>query len=147
MSYFISLSSHSTYLIENRLLNYDSHFCHCLAFWSYLRTYLRSWVLPEKLPIMQPFRKFPEILRNPKVHHRVHKSPPLVPILSQFDSDHTIPSYLSKIHLNIVQPPTSWVFLVVSFLLAFPPISYMHSPSPPFVLHALPISSSFTWSF
>jgi hypothetical protein len=33
------------------------------------------------------------------------------------------------------------VFLVVYFLLAFPPISYMHSPSPPFVLHALPISS------
>jgi hypothetical protein len=34
------------------------------------------------------------------------------------------------------------VFLVVSFLLAFPPISYMHSSSPPFFLHALPISSS-----
>jgi hypothetical protein len=34
---------------------------------------------------------------------------------------------------------------VVSFLLAFPPISYMHSQSPPFVLHALPISSSLTW--
>jgi hypothetical protein len=34
------------------------------------------------------------------------------------------------------------VFLVVSFLLAFPPISYMHSSSPPFVLHALPITSA-----
>jgi hypothetical protein len=39
------------------------------------------------------------------------------------------------------------VFLVVSFLLAFPQISYMHSSSPPFVLHALPISSSLTSSF
>jgi hypothetical protein len=29
------------------------------------------------------------------------------------------------------------VFLVVSFLLAFPPIPYMDSFSPPFVLHAL----------
>jgi hypothetical protein len=28
------------------------------------------------------------------------------------------------------------VFPVVSFLLAFPPISYKHSSSPPFVLHA-----------
>jgi hypothetical protein len=34
----------------------------------------------------------------------------------------------------------------VSYLLAFPPISYMHSASPPFMLHALPISSSLTWS-
>jgi hypothetical protein len=33
------------------------------------------------------------------------------------------------------------VFLLVSFLLAFPPISYMHSFSPPFVLHGMPISS------
>jgi hypothetical protein len=33
---------------------------------------------------------------------------------------------------------------VVSFILASPPISYMHSPSPPFVLHALPISSFLT---
>jgi hypothetical protein len=65
----------------------------------YLLTYLLSWALLEKLPIVQPFREFPAILRKPKVHHRVRKSPPLVPILSQFDPVHTIPSYLSKIHL------------------------------------------------
>jgi hypothetical protein len=39
------------------------------------------------------------------------------------------------------------VFPVVSFCLAFPPISYMRSSSPPFLLHALPISSFIAWSF
>jgi hypothetical protein len=57
---------------------------------------------------VQPFRKFPAILRNPKVPHRVHKRPPVVPILSEFDPFPTIPSYLYKIHFNIVHPPTSW---------------------------------------
>jgi hypothetical protein len=55
----------------------------CFKFYLIKLTYLRSWDLPEKLSIVQPFRKFPAILRNPKVHCRVHKGPPLVPILSQ----------------------------------------------------------------
>jgi hypothetical protein len=94
-----------------------------------LLTYLRGWALPEKLPIVQPFRKFPAILRNVKVDHRVHKSPPLVPILSQFDPIHTIPSYLRSIlilstHLHLGLPsglfpsgfPTNilYAFLVVT---------------------------------
>jgi hypothetical protein len=48
--------------------------------------------LSEKLPIVQPLRNFPAILRNLKFHERVHNSPPLVCILSQIDPVHTIPS-------------------------------------------------------
>jgi hypothetical protein len=39
------------------------------------------------------------------------------------------------------------VFLMVSSLLAFQTLPYMRSTSTPFVLHALPISFSLTWSF
>jgi hypothetical protein len=53
-------------------------------------------------------QEFPNVLWSPKVYCRVHKSPPLVPILSQFNEVHITSSYLSKIYLNINLPPTSW---------------------------------------
>jgi hypothetical protein len=44
-------------------------------------------------------------LWDPKVHHRVHKSPSLDPILSQLNPVRSIDFYLPKVQLNVILPP------------------------------------------
>jgi hypothetical protein len=90
-------------------------------------------------------QEHPSILWNPKVYYRVHKSTPPVPILSQINPIHTIPSHLSKTHL-----------VLSAHLRLGLPSGLLYSDFPtnnlyaflfsPLVLYALPISSSLTWS-
>jgi hypothetical protein len=78
----------------------------------------------------------------PQIHYRVHKSPPLVPILSQINPVNTTQSYLRSIlilstHLQLGLPSDLFPSgLPTNILHEF---LFSH-----FVLHALPISSSLT---
>ena len=62
---------------------------HCIT--SYNRIILSSFVT----------HTIPRHLWKRKVHYRVHKSPPFVPVLNQINSS-THPKFSPKIHLNII---------------------------------------------
>jgi hypothetical protein len=118
-----------------------------------LLTYLLAYLLMElnsscEVANCADIQEFPSILWNPRVHYRVHKSPPLVPNPSQIDKVPTIPShpiYLRSIlilstHLRLGLPSGL-------FPSGFPSNILYAFASSLFVPHALPISSSLTWSF
>ena len=91
---------------------------------------LTAWsrVLLEKLTGSAASQEIPRIFWNPKVHHRTHKWPPPVPILSQLHSFPTSPSHFLKILLNIILPSASG-FPQCFLSLRFPQQNHVH-PSP-----------------
>jgi hypothetical protein len=62
--------------------------------------------------------EIPRLLWDPKFHCRVHKSPPLVPLVRQMNLVHIFPSNFSRIHSNIIllrTPRSSRWFLRFGF--------------------------------
>jgi len=66
----------------------------------------RNIVLLEKLIGAQLVSKF-SALTESRVSFRVHKNPPVEPILSQMNPAHYFPPYLSNVLFNIILPFTS----------------------------------------
>jgi hypothetical protein len=74
-----------------------THYCKVSLYW------LTPWSsLHEKLTVSSV--KKSRLLWNPKVHYRVHKSPPSIPNLSQMNPTHTLQNYFNKTHFNIILP-------------------------------------------
>jgi hypothetical protein len=86
----------------------------------------------------------PSILRDPKVHYRIHKSSPLVSILKQTNPVKTHHPIIPR-SILILSIQVRFRLPVVSFPLAFPPITYtlyclLHSCYMPHPSHHIQIN-------
>ena len=75
---------------------------------TYLLTYSKEHTPSWEANRFSATQEIPRILWNLKVHYRIHKCPPPVPILSPMDPVHNPTSHFLKIYLNIILPSMPW---------------------------------------
>jgi len=105
--------------------------CNCLSSWS--RGLLQEFSHSNSQEIIR-------LLWNPKVHIRVHNSPPFAPVSSEINPIHIFTPYLFEVHFNIILPATPVSPNSLHFRFSYQPFC-MHL-SLPCVLNAPPVSSS-----
>ena len=104
--YYFNLKMEATLFSKTLVLMCWIWLCNVTYLLNYLLTYST-----EQSPSWEPnstsaSQEISRISWNPKVHYRIHKCPPPVPMLNQLDPVHITTPYFLKIHLNVIFPST-----------------------------------------